>query len=93
MLRAQPQPAGLRTGLGSGLRAAATTRSIRPIDPAVPVRPLVIAYGRTTGPASWSSHRSRRAVTRHHPATDSWSWRRGGAVRYLPIRRTSMAIS
>jgi hypothetical protein len=69
--------------------------SIRPMKapPEDVVRPLVMAYGRTNGPRSPSGQPSLGADTADHPAAGSWALSRGRVPRYLPIRRTIMAIS
>ena len=90
MLRGRAGPRSASRG-----PVTATTTSISPtaVPGAGTVRPLVTAYGRTTGPASRSSHLSFGAIMPVHPVAGSAPENRGAAVRCLPIRRTSMAIS
>lgn len=78
-----------------GSRLTATTMSIRPmkLPSAGVVRPRVIAYGRTNGPGSPFCQPSFGTDTADHPSAGSWALTRGRNARYLPIRRTSMAIS
>jgi hypothetical protein len=79
-------------GCGS-VTASTTSMSPTGVPGAGTVRPLVTAYGRTTGPASRSSHLSFGAIMPGHPVAGSDPENLGGADRCLPIRRTSMAIS
>ena len=76
----------------------ATTNAMRSNVPATgSVRPDVIAYGRTTGPASPSNQRlsSRSCCDAIGPLAQAWLGvaTRTGVVRQWPARVASIAIS